>query len=249
MKKIYSFLLLLAPTVLTATVHAQVLNGDLNHNGGLDVEDITLLINGYLTGEEEWIGDQDQHEAVDLGLSVKWATMNIGANAPEEYGDYFAWGETKTKDVYYWDTYKWLDDYENLTKYCTSESQGIVDDNTVLDPEDDAAHVNWGGKWRMPTYDEWDELLQRCTWEWTTQNDVKGRLVTGPNGNSIFLPAAGWRDGVSPVFDTGVEGIYLSSSLSADHPVSAMNLDFSKGGAYAGWRLRYNGFSVRAVAE
>ena len=248
MKKIYSFLLLLAATVLTATVHAQVLNGDLNHNGGLDVEDITLLINGYLTGEEEWIGDQDQHEAVDLGLSVKWATMNIGANAPEEYGDYFAWGETKTKDVYYWDTYKWLDDYENLTKYCTSESQGIVDDNTVLDPEDDAAHVNWGGKWRMPTYDEWDELLQRCTWEWTTQNGVKGRLVTGPNGNSIFLPAAGYRNNDSLEY-ADYYGYYWSSSLNLEYnDYYAHYIFFFFASSY--WddsSYRVYGHSVRAV--
>ena len=109
MKRIFSALLLLAATVLTTAVKAQTINGDLNHNGDLDVDDITLLINGYLTGEKEYFngGGDDSHEAVDLGLSVKWATMNVGANAPEEYGDYFAWGETEPKDYYDWDTYKW----------------------------------------------------------------------------------------------------------------------------------------------
>ena len=100
MRHFQSLMLLLAATVLTTKVQAQVINGDLNHNGDLDVDDITLLINGYLTGEKEYFngGSDNSHEAVDLGLSVKWATMNVGANAPEEYGDYFAWGETEPKE-------------------------------------------------------------------------------------------------------------------------------------------------------
>ncbi|MBO4475673.1 MAG: hypothetical protein J5737_03005, partial [Bacteroidales bacterium] len=136
------------------------------------------------------------HEYVDLGLSVKWATCNVGATKPEEYGDYFAWGETVPKSDYNWSTYKWANgDPNKLTKYCTYsphwDSSEPIDNKTVLDPEDDAATVNWGGSWRMPTFDEWIELQFNCTWTWTTQNGVKGRLVTGSNGNSIFLPAAG----------------------------------------------------------
>ena len=125
------------------------------------------------------------HEYVDLGLSVKWATCNVGAVSPEDYGDYFAWGETEPKDFYAWSTYKWCNgSYDTLTKYCTDSKYGTVDNKTVLDLEDDAAHVNWGGDWRMPTKAEQDELYNNCTWEWTTQNGVNGYKVTSKiNGN------------------------------------------------------------------
>ena len=131
-------------------------------------------------------------EAVDLGLSVKWANVNVGAISPEDYGDYFAWGETELKTDYSWSTYKFelgTDENGPFSKYVTNSSYGTVDNKTVLDPEDDAAHVNWGGSWRMPTDAEWTELRTKCTWTWTSE--VNGMLVTGPNGKSIFLPAAG----------------------------------------------------------
>ena len=133
-------------------------------------------------------------EAIDLGLpsGTKWANMNVAASTPEEYGGYYAWGETEEKDNYSWSTYKWCrGSYDTQTKYCTDSSYGTVDNKTVLDPEDDVAHVKWGGTWRMPTLDEQKELLNKCTWNWTTQNGVNGYKGTGPNGNSIFLPAAG----------------------------------------------------------
>ena len=131
---------------------------------------------------------------VDLGLSVQWAPYNVGASTPEEYGDYFAWGETSPKSRYDWSTYRWCDGSEGtMTKYNTRESYGFVDHKTVLDLADDAAHVNWGDKWRMPTMDEIDELLNGSTWTWTTQGGENGFLVTSKsNGNSIFLPAAGY---------------------------------------------------------
>ncbi|MBR3076094.1 MAG: hypothetical protein IKH11_10140, partial [Bacteroidales bacterium] len=116
------------------------------------------------------------------------------------------------KYAYDWSTYKWCNgSFITQTKYNTNSSYGTVDNKTVLDPEDDAAHVNWGGSWRMPTAEESDELITKCTWTWTTQNGVNGRLVTGPNGKSIFLPAAGLR------YDTylgsaGSNGYYWSSS-------------------------------------
>ncbi len=144
-------------------------------------------------------------EAVDLGLSVKWASYNVGANKPEEYGDYFAWGETAPKDAYSWDTYKYGSDKNDLTKYCEK------DNKTVLEPSDDAATVNWGNGWRMPTWEELQELRDRCTWTWTTQNGVNGQLVTGPNGNSIFLPAAGEQDRRGSD-NVGSAGRYWSSS-------------------------------------
>jgi len=415
MKKIFSTLLLLAATVLTAAVQAQTINGDLNHNGFIDVGDITLLIDDYLTGENEqlpytignsllvgtwytsegenisfyaddtsdlfphaqykfflmdgegaivfynrfgipsnifevpdfsgnymvieipgvdqriyltkdqsvsiqlsqeelymksgervqltaqvtpegmgdvsWSTDNrdvamvrdglvmalsagtaiitaevagvqatcsvtvtkpyynNGYEAVDLGLSVKWATMNVGANAPEEYGDYFAWGETEPKDNYHLSTYKWYRGSNNTyTKYCTDSDYGTVDNKTVLDLEDDAAHANWGGTWRMPTFDEFTELRTKCTWIWTTLNGVKGRKVTGPNGNSIFLPAAGLFIGSSGE-DAGSDGDFWSSSLTVDVSIFAYCVCFNSSNVdwYNGNRV--NGRNVRAVCQ
>ena len=190
--------------------------------------------------------------AIDLGLpsGLKWATMNVGASKPEEYGDYFAWGETEPKSNYSWSTYKWCNgSYNSLTKYNTSSSYGTVDNKTVLDPEDDAAHVNWGGSWRMPTDEEWTELIDNCTWTWTTENGVNGRLVTSnTNGNSIFLPAAGYRNGTY-LFLAGSDGYYWSSSLNPGGPYGAYNVYFGSGdvGRYGG--SRYYGQSVRPVSE
>ena len=160
----------------------------------------------------------DSRAYVDLGLSVKWATCNVGANSPEEYGDYFAWGETKPKDSYKWSTYKWCNgSKDKLTKYCKESYYGRVDNKTVLDLVDDAAHVNLGGAWRMPTKEEIRELKDNCTWTWTTQNGVNGYLVTSKkNDNSIFLPAAGYRSG-SDLEYAGSYGRYWSSSLDTDH--------------------------------
>ena len=190
-----------------------------------------------------------EHEAFDLGLSVKWATMNVGANAPEEYGDYFAWGETKPKDNYSWETYKWCKSLSTtMTKYCTSSSYGTVDNMTVLDLEDDAARANWGGTWRMPTRAEQDELRTKCTWEWTTLNGVNGRKVTGPNGNSIFLPAAGYRND-SSLYSAGSGSYYWSSSLYTDNPLCGWYLLFYSGDFYMNYYSRYCGQSVRAVCQ
>jgi hypothetical protein len=148
-------------------------------------------------------------EYVDLGLSVKWATFNVGATSPEDYGDYFAWGETEPKETYSWATYKWGTS-SNLTKYNTTDGK------TTLDPEDDAAKVLWGGYWRMPSKEEVDELTQQCTWIWTTHNNVNGYKVTGPNGNSIFLPAAGYK-GAGPTYPAGEDGLYWTSTLEKGH--------------------------------
>ena len=169
------------------------------------------------------------HEYVDLGLpsGLKWAICNVGANAPEEYGDYFAWGETQPKETNYWTTYKWCNgSMDTQTKYCTNSIYGTVDNKTVLDKDDDAAAVNWGGAWRMPTYAELTELCTECTWIWTTQNGVNGYTVIGPNCNSIFLPAAGHHSGSSLVY-AGSRGYYWSSSLyTADYPHNAREVLF-----------------------
>ena len=161
------------------------------------------------------------YEYVDLGLpsGTKWATCNVGADSPEEYGDYFAWGETTTKSSYNWSTYKWCNGrYDTQIKYCTSSSYGTVDNNIVLDLEDDAAYVNWGSSWRMPTRTEQIELRNTSytTWTWTTLNGVKGYKVRSKiNGNSIFLPAAGYRID-SDLYGAGSQGYYWSSSLNTD---------------------------------
>ena len=195
-------------------------------------------------------GMHKDHEYVDLGLSVKWATCNVGATTSEAFGDYFAWGEVAPKEIYSFETYKYCQGTEkSLTKYCCDKDYGLngfVDNKLELDPEDDAASVNWGGKWRMPTADEFDELRYSCTWEWTTQNGVKGYKVTGPNGNSIFLPTVGcMRDGT--LCDAGSYGYYLSSSLEALHPDYAYGERFDSGNVY--WKLssRCFGQSVRPV--
>ena len=193
---------------------------------------------------------ENGHEYVDLGLSVKWATMNVGATTPEGYGDYFAWGETTTKSTYEWSTYKYCGDNLTMTKYCTDSYYGTVDDKTTLDPEDDAARVNWGGNWRMPTYDELDELIDEnnCTWTWTTQNNVNGYLVTskkpGYTDKSIFLPSVGFRNN-SDLYQEGSNGYYWSSSLKSSN--SAYDLYF--GSSLMSWDYydRYHGQSVRAV--
>ena len=135
-----------------------------------------------------------------------------------------------------------------MTKYCTDSSYGTVDNKTVLDPEDDVAHVKWGGSWRMPTLDEQKELFNNCTWTWTTQNGVSGYKVTGSNGNSIFLPAAGGRYGAE-VYYRGSNGYYWSSSLYSRYSNYAYYLDFSSGSRAWGYNGRYGGQSVRPVCD
>ena len=177
-------------------------------------EDIEIKANfNYANGAT---GLNNSKGYVDLGLSVKWATCNVGATTPEGSGDYFAWGETTPKTTYNLSTYKYCNgDEYSMTKYCTRSKYGIVDNKTTLELSDDAAHVNWGGSWRMPTKAEQDELrdTNNCTWTWTKQNGVNGYKVTSKkNGNSIFLPAAaGYRSG-SYLF--AGSGNYWSSSLS-----------------------------------
>jgi hypothetical protein len=189
-------------------------------------------------------------EYVDLGLSVKWATCNVGAEKPEDYGDYFAWGETTPKEQYDWTTYLHCKGTnKTMTKYCSKSSygyNGFTDNKTVLDPEDDAATVNWGGAWRMPTDAEFTELREKCKWTWTTQNGVKGYQVVGLNGNSIFLPAAGCVGGTS-LYNVGSDCYYWSSSLDTSSPNYACGVDFYSGGVYRGNYGRNTGRPVRPV--
>ena len=206
--------------------------------------------------------------AVDLGLpsGLKWASFNLGASKPEEYGDYYAWGEIEPyyssldpltwkegkEDGYNWSSYKWcMGSDKTLTKYCSNSSygyNGFTDTKTVLDLEDDAASVNLGGNWRMPTDTDWTELRENCIWTWTTQNGVTGRLVTASNGNSIFFPAAGYR------YDTYLgyavsDGYYWSSSLITGDPYRTWYIGFDSGGIRRYGFYRYFGLSVRPVTE
>ena len=206
--------------------------------------------------------DTNGHEWVDLGLpsGLKWATCNVGATKPEEYGNYFAWGETEPNTTYDWNTYKWATatwdatdefwDLATLTKYNTDSDYGIVDNKTVLELADDAARANWGGAWRIPTDAEWTELRENCTWTWTSDYNgtgVKGEIVTSNiNGNSIFLPAAGLR------YDGGLDyyagkGSYWSSSLGTDYSDRAWSVPFASGYMDRFETYRYCGRPVRPV--
>ena len=172
-------------------------------------------------------------EYVDLGLpsGVKWATFNVGATKPEEYGDYFAWGETEPKELYDWSTYKWCDgSYNTLTKYNTDSEYGVVDNKKILESLDDAAYVNWGGNWRMPSVDEWNELLSHCSLKWEERNGVSGvALVSVQNGNSLFLPAAGVYHYDNGLVNLNVEGWYRTNSL--DESRGTISLVFSYTGS------------------
>ena len=198
--------------------------------------------------KESDLGNNKIHEYVDLGLSVKWATCNVGATKPEEYGDYFAWGEVESKKVYSWETYKYGNDSQELTKYCSRSDlgkNGFTDTRIILEPKDDAAKANWGGNWRMPTEEEIEELIDKCTWNWTQQNGTNGYKVVGPNANSIFLPAAGYTAENS----TGMYGSYWSSSLSTEYPFHSWVFYFNTDEVGLIESSRKCGSSVRPVYQ
>ena len=184
-------------------------------------------------------------QMVDLGLSVKWAGWNVGASRPEEYGGYYAWGELHEKSDYSWDTYQY---FQQKTDDWWDEENWTFIGNNISGTQYDVARVQWGGRWRMPTLAECKELINKCTWTWTTYNGVEGQKVTGPNGNSIFLPAAGYRSGTS-VIGQGSGGYYCSGTLYEGSSDDAYCLDFNNG--YADWygSPRDFGHSVRPVSE
>ena len=201
-------------------------------------------------------GTINGHDWVDLGLpsGLKWATCNVGASSPESYGSYYAWGETRPKSEYTWENYKFRvsgGSSENVTfsKYNTEIARGTVDNKTRLDPGDDAARANWGGSWRLPTDAELTELRTQCSWTWTTQGGKNGYKVTSKmNGNSIFLPAAGYRVGSSLYFDSSY-GSFWSSALITDYPYYAWRMSFFSGERSMSSFGRSGGFSVRPVTE
>ncbi|MBO7133278.1 MAG: hypothetical protein J6W06_03865 [Bacteroidales bacterium] len=200
-------------------------------------------------------GGFNGHGYVDLGLpsGLMWAYTNIGADesAPYDYGSYYAWGETETKETYDWSTYHYCNGSEmTLTKYCNDGSygnEGYTDELTTLEAEDDAATTNWGDGWRMPTIDDFQELVDNCDTAWITLNGVNGMLLTSRNnGLFIFLPAAGIRNG-SELTDAGSYGYYWSSSLRTDFSYEAWKLNFNSVDFIMYDNDRYYGLSVRPV--
>lgn len=214
----------------------EIYNADINGDGAISIADITALIEKLQSSDEsttEGNGDdhgdnggiqedtEDNDEYVDLGLpsGTLWATRNVGADNPEDYGDYFAWGEVEPKNTYGWSTYKYCNGSSTtLTKYCTDSYYGTVDYKTELDLEDDAAYMNWGEGWRMPSIAQIEELYDSnyTTAQWVTRNGNGGRLITSKsNGNSIFLPAAGSRHN-DMLLSAGSYGYYWLRSLYSD---------------------------------
>ncbi len=218
-----------------------------------DSEAITVI---YTKAELE-SSQNTTHEAVDLGLTsgTLWATTNVGADNPQDIGLFFAWGDTEghgsdTADGYMfsWENYKWgeVSGYDTFfTKYCSDSSRGkdgFVDGKFELDPEDDAAYVNWGNEWRMPSKQQLDELLNECTWTLATIGNMTGYEVEGPNGNSIFLPTTGWR-----IDDMLLEGgAYWSRSGTPDDVGGAFYLGWDEWGFYE-FGGRCDGQCVRPV--
>ena len=199
-------------------------------------------------------GNHNGHEWVDLGLSVKWATCNIGADSPEDYGDYFVWGETRPKAEYSdanCKTIKKQSFFTKLFNFGHSDAYANVEnlpDDISGNAQYDTASANWDGTWRMPTVAEFEELCNKCKWTWTSQGRHKGYKVTGPNGNSIFLPAAGWRDGTDSNY-VGEYGYYWSGTLSSSDSGYARDLGFNSSGHGTRNNGRRFGRTVRPVTE
>lgn len=206
------------------------------------------------------VSSTNEHECVDLGLpsGTLWATCNIGANSPEEYGDYFAWGETQPKSNYSWSTYKWCNGTNtSLTKYCTKSEYGKVDGRTELLPEDDAATANWGSEWHMPDFEQIVEVVDNTTTTWAKERGVFGyRLTSNVNGNSIFLPAAGYRDGTThcvDYYDYSNVAVCLANRISyGDYPDHAVGLFRARNNGVISdivflYERRCCGFTVRPV--
>ena len=241
-RNILSMLLLLWAGLQTAWAQQMVLRLKNNEVVKYSVEQVESI-----TFEEE-----ELYEYVDLGLpsGTLWATCNVGATSPEEYGDYFAWGETQPKEDYSWSTYKYCEGTMNtMTKYCTRSNVGTLDNKTELEPMDDVATANWGVEWQMPSVEQLEELINSnyTTTTWTTLNGVYGwMIVSKQNGNRVFLPAAGYR------YDTSLKGVgsggrYWSRSLYTSNSSGGRGLYFDSSKVSTGDYDRCDGRSVRPV--
>lgn len=269
-------LAILLVLICNLAVNATV-KGDVNGDGKVTSVDITAIYNYLIYGDSTYLATSDvngdgtissvditviynillgieTHDYVDLGLpsGTLWATMNIGADNPEDYGDYFAWGETESKNRYHQDNYKWGNGSSNmpkLTKYCTISSygnNGFVDNITELELEDDAAYVNWGPKWRIPSREQIEELIANCTTQISHRNGVRGRLFTSNiNGASLFFPIAGYFY-ITSLYHAGSFGYYWSRTLYTNKPTYAHLLYFDAG-VKSGNNARIYGRSIRPV--
>ena len=230
---------------------AYYINDTIKYYG--DVKDFTY------TWDVAEVGSENGYRYVDLGLTVKWATFNVGATKPEEYGGYYAWGETEPKTVYKWETYEWCHDSQNsLTKYCNDGDygfEGYTDTLKVLTPEDDVAHVEWGGSWRMSTSAEMEELIKHCEWTWYEAGNTEFNGVAGYKATSfkegyehcfIFLPAAGKRSARS-LYDDGSYTGYWTSSLYTGLSYYAENLFGMDDWLEVSISTRQDGLSIRPV--
>lgn len=191
----------------------------------------------------------DYGDPVDLGLSVKWASVNVGAGEPTGIGTFYAWGDTEKQGLTggSWRNYKWCDGSEDtMNKYCTDTYWGYVDNKTTLDLEDDVAHVLWGDGWRMPTMEEFQELVDKCTWRWLSVEGVNGYRITGPNGNKIFMPATSG----SPFYGENIYGNYWSSTLDESSSDNALICTFYEEHSYGiAGTVRYTSCAVRPVVK
>lgn len=275
MKKTFVSFMLLA---LSAMAYSQVYKMNLHFKSGTVVDFYMDDLDSMECVVEEHV-NYDTKQAVSLYSGVKWATCNIGAKSPHEYGDYFAWGETKPKKDYDTDTYMWnnANRYGAYTKYCCQSSRGIVDSLTVLEPQDDAATANWGEPWRMPTDKEMQQLSDSCYWELTDDyagTGISGYIVykakyyadrgkkrnksTTPttvadyfiSDTHIFLPNAGNNSGVSK-YGRGTYGYYWTSSLSSSNNGHALSLYICVNASPCAnmGSGRINGVTVRPVCQ
>lgn len=264
--------ILFALSLLFATLaQAQVKQYDVNNSNNANVGDITTVVKALNNGSSADVNRDGKsdikdinsiahytlhningYDFVDLGLpsGTLWATCNVGATKPEEYGHYFAWGETTTKTSYTWSNYAFSNDGKTFTKYNTNSENGVVDGKTTLDPEDDAAVQLWGHGWMMPTSTEINELRNRnyCTWTKTTINNVAGYVVTSTyNGNSIFLPLGGYYNGTTKIQE-GSSGYYWSSTLNTNGVHTAYNM-VTDNSNFVICNNRFYGRNVRAVLK
>lgn len=217
--------------------------GDVNGDEAVNVNDVTTLVD-YILGKRVING----HEFVDLGLpsGTLWATQNVGASTTEQAGEYFAWGELTPKENFTWANYILCDgSSKNLKRYNADPANGAVDNLLELTPEDDAAHMQWGGLWRMPSMAQAQELQQSCSWALDKQR--AGYVVTGPNGNSIFLPSAGFIVN-SNLQMGGTSGYYWTTTLDPEYSSYAYCL-VGEQTLFDHFAPRYSGRSIRPVAK
>ena len=239
------------PTSNNPSVVTPSMNGNSISVRALKAGTATVTVKDNVTGQSKSFNvkvlNANGHAYIDLGLSsgLKWATCNVGATRPEQYGDHYAWGEVTQKSVYNWKTYKWCrGSNTSLIKYNDDSKYGIVDGKHELDLSEDVAHTKWGGDWRMPTFEDVDELLKKCSKKLVKLNGVNVWQLIGPNGKSIYFPAAGSRD-ETVLQHTNILGSYWTSTGGYKDYACKIGLNTKEIGHVSS--LRYYGFSVRPV--